>query len=226
MAFFVTGAGRSGTKWLAEFLNNARDVRVCHEPLMFNAEKVMMEDRLVSDAEAVVFLHERKQKLVAQYGQRQGEVNHYLCYWVEPLRTVFPGVPILGLVRDGRKTVGSFVGRGMYACWDRRKLPTPPDEAVGQFAKCCWFWADVYERLLEQGVDIFTLESLNESYSACKLLCDELGIERVEERIWKQFAQHLIHRGREPLDPRDWIVEQEIAFCKWALAIHQELGYE
>lgn len=223
VAFFITGTGRSGTKWLAKLLNESRGVRVYHEPLMRKAVTLIHGHR-ASGQEAVRFLRQRKERMIPPEGQRWGEVNHYLRHWVEPLRTVFPGVPIVGLVRDGKDTVNSLVHRGIYGVRDRRVLPTPPNEGEGQFAKCCWFWADAYERLLAQRVPIWTLESLNETYSVCESFCGFLGIELIAEAVWKEYAGRRIHPSRLSVST-EWTSEQQDIFDKWAGGMQRRLGY-
>jgi hypothetical protein len=221
VAFFITGTGRSGTKWLAALLNESKGVRVYHEPLMREA-KTLTEGHLASTAEAVEFLRERKRRMVTRDGQDWGEVNHYLRHWVEPLRTVFPSVPIVGLIRDGRDTVNSLVHRGLYARRDRRVLPIPPEKATDQFAKCCWFWADTYERLYDQGVPIVTLGRLNKSYRTYWLLCERLAIKPVSQRVWRTYAGRRIHSSRMPVSG-EWTPEQEAVFEEWAGNTQREL---
>ena len=212
IAFFITGAPRSGTKWLANLLNEAEGVRVYHEPLMRDA-KIAMGGNVASVAEAVTFLRERKPQMVTP--GRWGEVNHYLRHWVEPLRTVFPDAPIVGLIRDGKKAVNSMVHRRMYARRTRLGLPAPPDEAMGQLAKCCWCWSDTYKRLIEQRVLVFRLESLNEDYYVCETLCVTLGIKPVPEEIWKKYAGQPIHSS-ELAVAQEWTPERCAVFDKWA----------
>ena len=224
IAFFITGMGRSGTMWLAQLLDEAEGVRVYHEPLRHGV-KVLEKGHKLNRFAMVDYLKKRKAAMVLPDGQRWGEVNSYLRYWVEPLRTVFPDVPILGLVRDGKKTVASLIRRGVYGVRDRRNLPIPPDDADTQFAKCCWLWADTYERLLEQGVDIFRLEALNESYSACETLCEEVDIE-IPKDVWSGFAGRRIHNKRGVPRQAHWTSKQHIVFDEWAGGIYQEVGYE
>ena len=212
IAFFITGAPRSGTKWLANLLNEAEGVRVYHEPLMHDT-KIVMGGNVASVAEAVTFLRERKSQMVAP--ERWGEVNHYLRHWVEPLRTVFPGAPIVSLIRDGKDTVNSMVHRRMYARRERLGLPAPPDEAVGQFAKCCWFWSDTYERLIEQNVPIFKLRRLNKSYWSYVGLCALLYIKPAPKEIWKKYAGQPIHSSEVSVT-QEWTPERCAVFDKWA----------
>jgi hypothetical protein len=224
IAFFITGMGRSGTMWLAQLLDESGGVKVYHEALK-RGVKILEKGYKTNRFAAVDYLKKRKMEMVPPEGQRWGEVNSYLRYWVEPLREVFPDVPILGLVRDGKKTVASLIRRGVYGVRDRRNLPIPPDDADTQFAKCCWLWADVYERLLEQEVDIFTLESLNESYGACETLCEELGIKPIDEEVWHCYAGQHIHNDVRARFQAPWDSRHHAMFKVWAGSIYQEVGY-
>lgn len=227
IAFFITGMGRSGTMWLAQLLNESEGVRVYHEALK-RGVKILEKGHKLNRFAMMSYLEKRKAEMVPPGGQRWGEVNSYLRYWVEPLREAFPDVPILGLVRDGKEVVASLMRRGVYGSRDRRNLPRPPMDTMDQFAKCCWLWADTYERLLEQEVDIFRLEALNESYSACELLCEELGIEPVGKGTWLKYAGRHIHttpKGRRPY-AMEWDLGHHSVFKLWAGDIYQEIGYE
>jgi len=224
IAFFVTGMGRSGTMWLAQLLNESEGVKVYHEPLRHGV-KVLEKGHKLNRFAMADYLERRKLGMIPPKGQRWGEVNSYLRHWVEPLREVFPDVPVVGLVRDGKKVVASLIRRGVYARYDKRNLPVPPVGAGGQFAKCCWLWADIYERLLGQEVDIFTLESLNESYAACELLCNELGIESIDNDAWRYYAGRRIHYKRGTPERVHWSSENHAIFDRWAGAICQEVGY-
>lgn len=225
IAFFVTGMGRSGTMWLAQLLNESEGVKVYHEPLRHGV-KVLEKGHKLNRFAMADYLERRKLGMIPPKGQRWGEVNSYLRHWVEPLREVFPDVPVVGLVRDGKKVVASLIRRGVYGQHDRRNLPRPPKDADTQFVKCCWLWADIYEKLLEQEVDIFTLESLNESYGAYELLCEELAIEAASDEVWSEYAGRRIHYKRGTPERVHWSSENHNIFDKWAGAIYQEVGYE
>jgi hypothetical protein len=224
IAFFITGMGRSGTKWLATLLNEAEGVHCYHEPLK-RGVNILSRGYLFTVPHAVAHLQRRKLQMHSPDGERWGEVNSYLRYWVDPLREVFPDVPILGLVRDGKDTVASLMRRSVYGPRDRRILPRPPADAEGQFAKCCWYWADAYERLLKQGVDIFRLEALNESYLACEALYEELGV-KIAQRVWKRYAGRKIHVDKRAPKVLNWTTKQEDIFERWAGDIYEEVGYE
>ena len=221
VAFFITGMGRSGTKWLAKLLNEAPGIRCFHEPVRNDAATYGRMYRQPSLA--MRYLKWRKSVMETDPGQRWAEVNSYLRYCAPDLRATFK-VPVRGLVRDGKETVESLMRRKVYARRGRPPIPAPED-AEGQFAKCCWYWADTYERLLEQMVPIFTLESLNETYAACEWLCEDVGIE-IPEKVWARYAGRRIHADRRRAATLNWTAEQEEIFEDWAGDIYREVGYE
>jgi len=223
VAFFITGMGRSGTKWLSYVLDYDPAIKVHHEPVKRDPTNYDLVRR-DKDYSGEKYLRWRAGEMVPPEGQRWAEVNSYLRYLVPDLRRVFPGVPIAGLVRDPRKTVRSLVARGIYSNPDYPFL-RPPEELDTQFARCCWYWADTYELLLEWEVPIFRLEDLNDALSpAFQELCEMIGAS-VPSRALNKYRGMPINASFRPEIPLGFTEEEERTFIAIAGKISERLGY-
>lgn len=223
-AFFVTGMGRSGTKWLAQLLAEDEQLQVLHEPI---SDKNVYEKMYNGTIDAGEYLQKRKRRMEKlSDGRPWGEVNSYLRYCVPELREVF-GAPVIGLVRDGRATVRSLLQRGVYG--KSNKPHIAPEWMVGwsnldAYAKACWYWADTYRWLLAEGIEIFALEQLNEDYGYFLKLCERTGIE-VDQFRWAQHAGFPINIGAKStlMYPT---AQQRAHFEMLAGHMQRRLGYE
>jgi hypothetical protein len=225
VAFFVTGMGRSGSKWLRQLLlKTPSDVKVMHEPLGRKDEawygRVYRNPALGPEW---IWHRVRWMDTERTGGKRWGEVNSYLRYAVHDLREAFPGVPVVGLVRDGRFTVRSLMRLGIYA---KRQPPIPPPTwAETPFQRCCWYWADAYRILVAWGVPIFRLEDLNADYAEVEVLCAKLGI---EPPTWQHWAK-LRHKPANATKPHgarlEWSTGECEAFRRAAGDMQRRFGY-
>lgn len=231
VAFFVTGMGRSGTKWLASLLDKAPNVRVYHEPF-FKHDRKVYRRFYVGKSDPQVYLSERAFLMGKVWLGHQelawGEVNSYLRYCVPAVRDFFEAL-VVGLVRDGRYTVRSIINRGVFHLNHPLKPLDPELQArwnkAGQFGKVCWYWADAYERLIADGVRIFKLEQLNQDYRYFLSLCNILGI-YITHPVWASHACRPVNVGIWDDARLKWDGEQQSAFRTWAGEIQDYFGYE
>ncbi|HKP76471.1 MAG TPA: hypothetical protein VJT67_13165 [Longimicrobiaceae bacterium] len=169
MLALVTGSGRCGTNSVAAWLDGqalpgGRRVTAAHEsawPEIVAALLARRED--VVEAALRGFAHDV-------------EVSPYLAL---ARRRPLPEVPLIGIVRDGRKSVRSGMTNGWYynskpnpGSWVRLQPRFPGD----RFDRCCRFWAWTYRRLERWGATIFRLEELVADPAARGRLLDLLGL--------------------------------------------------
>lgn len=220
IAFFVTGHGRSGTQWLARLLNADPALDVRHEPL--RKMDTVSYGNLRGD-NAVAYLKARRARMIPAEGLGWGEVNSYLRYWAPQLHEAFPGVPVVGLVRDGRYVVRSMMARGVFS--RGRPVPGAPVGGASKFERACRYWASTYRLLTSQDVPMFKLERLNEDRDYFAELCREIGA-HVSQAIWRRFAGRRIHVLVKDTGPPRWTPEQVETFLSYAGDMQEYFGYE
>lgn len=150
--FFILGMGRSGTTFLADFLNQAERAYVFHEPAFedFNAHvKAFYSTRA---AERYIQKFRKKEIYLRMHhvdAGTYGEVNSSLRRHAAAIKNAFPNATVLHLVRDGRDVVRSLMSRRMMTAKDPFSIrihPTKSDawrekwHEMDRFSRICWFW--------------------------------------------------------------------------------------
>lgn len=225
VAFFVTGMGRSGSKWLARLLSGTpSDVKVMHEPL--GTEDARWYGKIYRNpalGRIWTWFRRRQMDTARTGGKRWSEVNSYLRYAVDDLRQAFPGVPVAGLVRDGRFTVRSLMRRGIYSA---RHPPVPaPAWAETPFERCCWYWADAYLLLMSWDIPFVRLEDLNANYAEVEILCATLGIEPPPRQHWAKLRHKPLNATKPEGAQLEWTTDQCETFRRIAGFVQRKFGY-
>jgi hypothetical protein len=206
--FFVTGHGRSGTKWLTLLLNRCDStVAVHHEPLP------AFDKRRYWQTNYTEYLAEREIKMKERHGGDKrdwAEVNSYLRYCVPQLREMFD-VPVATLIRDGRYVVRSMLARDAYRL-DGYPEVDAPDELETPFEKCCWYWAHTYR---DHDAPVWRLEDLNASYETFERLCDYLGM-TPDRDTWAVFIGRRVNAIVDDPTLPAWGEEQQATFDRLA----------
>jgi len=150
--FFILGMGRSGTTFLANFLNRAEGVHVFHEPAFedFNAHVRAFYTPEIAERYIQNF---RKKEIYLRMHHVDsgiyGEVNSSLRRHAGAIKRNFPEATILHLVRDGRDVVRSLMSRRMMTIKDPFSIRIHPKKSdpwserwkkMDRFSRICWFW--------------------------------------------------------------------------------------
>jgi len=224
--FIITGHGRSGTLWLARLLNECDpEVNVHHEPLpRFDAAGHARVYNGTLDAAEFVRLRRPQIERIWQRHPDQGfaEVNSYLRYCVPALRDAFPDTPILAIVRDGRFVVRSLLARGCYR--QPGYPPIAPPRPMSPFASCCWYWADTYRRLIDQGVKCYKLEVLNRNWVEFHRLCTKVGV-TPDHAVWLRYAGRRVNVSVKDEEPPVWTFDEVETFALVAGDVQEWFGY-
>jgi hypothetical protein len=221
--FFVTGMGRSGTKWLADLLNCSPTVACHHEPFPgFDNERTCHLPW--ADGYATIeYLKARRSRVDEKRGgERWGEVNSYLRLGIVHIRRVFGECPIAGLIRDGRESVKSLMTRNIFKrsgqppSWC--KSVQPPQSCETRFEKIVWYWSLMYRFLLNCGVPIFRLEELNGDYDSLCDLSAYLEIEQPSRQDWVSRKDNPLNQGQ---NSSPWTNQEEKHFQQIAGSIQE-----
>lgn len=215
--FFILAIGRSGTRFLAELLNQAEGTYVVHEPVRedFKAH----QDAFHCNEKARDYIQNfRKKEIYLRACNRElhayGEVNGILRRHCLALKEAFPKAKLIHLIRDGRDVVRSMMSRKTMTAEDAntgRIYPAKADPwqdkwpGMSRFERICWYW-QAENRYLRQSIETrVQLEKIVSSYDYFKSkLLDELGLE-ISRQAWQEAAsipknateQHKISHWRE-----------------------------
>ncbi len=202
--FFGFGLIRSGTTFLANFLNRVvPDAVIEHEANVVDywyypqalhsepdAEKYIREYRL---PEIVYRMRHRP-------GNLYGEINPFLRRHCRALQKLLPRARFFHLVRDGRKVVRSIMSRQTLDRTDPvGHLIRPPHddpyagawEKMSRFEKICWLWQFDNRYLRESTGITLPFERLITDWDYFKKeLADRIGID-VSQEVWQDYSRRV-----------------------------------
>jgi hypothetical protein len=157
--FFILGFGRSGTAFMADFLNQARGAYVFHEPVF---EDFFAHTRAHYNSQAGKRYMQgfRKKEIYTRMRHipsgTYGETNGNLRCHANSIRTTFPDAQLIHLVRDGRDVVRSHMSRRTMTIKNPFSMSMHPMEndlwkahwrEMDRFARICWYWQEENRRL-------------------------------------------------------------------------------
>lgn len=195
--FFVLAIGRSGTKFLADLLDQSPAARVVHEPV--RDDYLAHQKAFHSQQEAAQYIHRfRKKEMYLRMRDKQvdcyGEVNSLLRRHCMALKEAFPGSALVHLVRDGRDVVRSIISRKTMTPDDPHTgliCPTEEDPwkdewfKMSRFERLCWYWQVENHHLRLNIEKRVQFERLIGSYDYLKKeLLSPLGID-VPKNMWQ-----------------------------------------
>jgi hypothetical protein len=165
--FFVTGMGRSGTRWISELLNEAQGVVACHEYI--GGAHFARLSWYVGDSYTEPYLRQVRRRVEEDFScDYFADVNGQLRGSVSALRSVFDPREIFHLVRHPRDVV-----RSLYTRRSQQRTPILPKQCdlirdwVGgdKFTQVCLDWAGTTELLISQGTKLIRFEDVLNDFS-------------------------------------------------------------
>lgn len=163
---FVTGMGRSGTKFLASFLGIDPKVYSIHE-YIGNREYKMLSWYL-GDEYSKVLLKKAKTKIDSKTNKDVFiDVNAYLSDSTASLKEIFEDSKIFHLVRNPKKVVPSLMIRRDNI--KIHKIPKTQNEIeawvnMTKLEQVCVNWVQTTEDLLKSDTELLLFESLISDY--------------------------------------------------------------
>jgi hypothetical protein len=198
---FITGMGRSGTKFVASLLNECAGLHAAHESIG-HREFWLLSWYLPGAVYARPFLRQAREALEARAAAPlYVDVNGMLQHCVPELRDAFGEAPVFHLVRDPRKVVRSIYIRRNDA--DTHIVPKEGGALArwlreDKLYQVCWNWADVTGRLLAQDTRLVRFEDVVSDYGLLRRqLLEPLGAELPESR-WRRAVQRRVNATRPP----------------------------
>ncbi len=195
---FITGMGRSGTKFLASLLGRT-NAHARHEHIG-NREFWLLSWYLQEQEYTIPYLERESHKLESAF--REGlfiDVNGMLHHCVPALHKIFRPRCVLHLVRDPRAVVRSLYTRRNDA--DVHVVPKDRDALESwldgdKLYQVCWNWAETTRRLLDQDTQLIRFESIISDYSyTVQNLFEPLGLEMPEPE-WHEAVTSPVNATR------------------------------
>ncbi len=237
--FFILALGRSGTNFLANFLSQAQDAYVFHEPVLedFNA----YVKAFYSPADAAKYIQGfRKREIYLRMRCIEsgvyGEVNSNLRRHAEAIKNAFPNATLLHLVRDGRDVVRSLIPRRIMTVKDPIATRIHPKDLdpwktqwreMDRFSRLCWLWQveNSYLRTtIGKPVQFEKILSSYEYFSS--QILEPCGIQ-IDKRDWENAIAHPRNTTREFSMPKwnEWTAEQQKIFREICGEEMEQCGY-
>lgn len=196
---FVTGMGRSGTKFLTNLLGTLDNVHAVHE-YIGNREFWLLSWYLPIDVYAKPFLERQKKQIEGRYSSGIFiDVNGYLQNAVPEINTTFQPKKIFHFVRDPRDVIRSLYTRRNDS--DIHLIPKNlPDIEKwldgDKFTQICWNWANTTEQLLKENTELLKFEKIKSDfeYFSEKILVP-LNLD-LPKSAWEEAVAKKINRTR------------------------------
>lgn len=201
---FILSTGRTGTKFMADYLNTYEDVCAVHEPKPSRKLRMFSMAHLQGDLGQHALL-----RIIPRYRSRifktlndtvYIESNPFVTGFVNVIKQEFTNPIIIHVVRDPREYIRSSLNHGTTSGlkgWLNRNLPyfylntqkiTSAKQELNDTEKIAIFWKKINEFLNESGEDYpyyyrFKFEDLfDENHTGLGELLDLLGLDSKEHR--------------------------------------------
>ena len=219
---FITGMGRSGTKFLGSFLGIDTNVYSAHE-YMGNREYWLVSWYL-GDKYSKVILKNAKSKIESEVKKEVFiDGNAYSADSTEALKDVFGGSNIFHLVRNPKKVVPSLMIRrddkGIH------KIPKTEQEIeawtnMSKLEQVCVNWVQTTEDLLKSDAKILQFENLIKDYNyLLEKVLIPLDLNISEE-------QYNNHKSKKVNQTRGWLYRFLYAKYKGKQQISKTITFE
>jgi len=239
--FFGFGFFRSGTTFLADFLNkNLPDAIVQHEPNL--SDYLYYTKTFQNYEETISYIKEYRLKEI--YNRMcnfpikvYGEINPFLRRHCAYLKQFCPQAKQFHLVRDGRDVVRSLMTRNFFGpnhFWTSLIKPPPGDEILeywkefSRFEKICWLWKSDNEYLHANVPHLIHFEKLVSDYDYFKTkLMDFLEIGNIDFETWGKDIGNVMNQSPDHSFPlyKDWEDNEKKIFERICGEEMSKLGY-
>lgn len=236
--FFFLGPARSGSKWLASFLDTATPLVAQHEHMLNHdigaaegpLKRTSFDYAQLADDEAA-----RKELLTAARAQRDAldsdyaEVNVYLETSLRLLDEIFPSAPRVFLHRNPKDVVRSLLSRGWYDTPDdprHRRIATRDWDSSGQFARVCHYVADTDRRLFDACAHRISFETASRDLAYLSERLGALGID-VDPNEASRAHDQVVNATSGPRFPAPdgWTPKQRHLYREICGDIAERMGY-
>lgn len=236
---FCLSTARSGSTWLAQFVDRATSASGLHEYTLNHRRDgdIMVADKRTNDdlphliadrAEASSLIRQA----ITRHGQQRGDVfeaNVYLQAFLPELQTLAPDAPIVHLHRDARDVVRSLIDRGWYDTPDdprRQRIPIDGWDDLCQFERTCWYVRHVNEQIRPFAINRLAFERMTTDLAYLVSFLQTLGLV-VHPMLAADAFEDVVNATttRRFPHPDDWTETQNATFERICGGVQRALGY-
>jgi len=224
--FFILGFGRSGTAFMAHFLDQARGAYVFHEPVLEDFYAHMRAHYSLTTGESYIQGFRKKEIYLRTRGLTPGvygEANSNLRCHAHAIKKAFPEAAILHLVRDGREVVRSHVSRRTMTIKNPFSMQMHPVKSdkwstewpnMDRFARMCWYWQEENSRLRSAIGKTIQFEKILSSYEYFRSEVLEACHIHIDKKEWEMAVASPRNITSNFQMPKweDWTPEQQNTF--------------
>ncbi|HWB21029.1 MAG TPA: sulfotransferase [Phycisphaerales bacterium] len=188
-SYFVLSTARSGSKWLANFIDRATNCRGLHEWTLnhrrdgkgFALEHCTGPEyqSLLEDEDEISARLKTAKAHLTVLKRDVLEANVYLEPVAEQLRETIPDAMLVHLHRDPANVVRSILNRGWYSVPDDQwhvRVPVDDWNTLSQFQRACWYVRRTNERLTALTAERLCFERMVSDQDYLMQRLSELGI--------------------------------------------------
>ena len=204
---FITGMGRSGTKFISSLIALDKNVISYHEH--FGNREYWLASWYLGNMYSVQFLKKQKLNTLSSLNNENipnetmlVDSNSYLQDSIDAVNLVFESPKIFHLVRDPRKVIPSLINRRS----DRRMHKIPKNEigisnwlGMNKLEQVCTNWAETTQELLNSSAETIKFEKCINDYSYVdKVLFKPLGL-KIDKNKYNLLKSKKINKTRGKL---------------------------
>lgn len=237
--YFFLSTARSGSKWLANYLDKATPLTVRHEFTLnhrYKSDAPVFEKRT---AEGFTSLVERKDEAkellwearawIDDLGKDYAEANVYLERFIPELKEIFPDAVLTHLVRSPADVVTSIMNRDWYDTPEDDRHPVIDAsgwEKMGQFEKALWYVKKTNETLMRECDRRITFERMVSDHDYLRDILKSMGI-AVFPRLGEAHFAKIINANSARSFPAygEWGSERKALYHSTLGHVLSRLGY-
>lgn len=237
--YFFLSAPRSGSTWLANFIDKSTPARCQHEFLLnheYTGSTLIENKRTTHGITSLLTNRGKVEKLLGQggiwidaLGQDYAEANVYLHHFLPEIKKLYPDAIYIHLYRNPKDVIRSLYNRGWYMTPDNPRHPRLDMSNWAEFSrirKLCWFVRTVNENLMKFCSYNLCFERMVSDREYLARHLSELGI-AVHPRIAKKIHGMKLNENRNSDFPdfEFWNDSDKSDFVDTMGSILQKLGY-
>lgn len=187
--YFFLSTARSGSKWLASYLDGATSVNARHEFALnhkYEGDRLVEEKRtgkgfaeLLKQQNEIEDLLRQLRVWVEQLGGDYAEANVYLAHIMPLVKKIFPDAVLVHLKRAPEDVIRSIINRDWYDTPEDNQHPEMPLESwseMSQFEKACWYVKKTNEEIRRHTTDELAFENMVNDYEYMVSKMKAIGI--------------------------------------------------